>query len=106
MLTCLKMYLVNGLVQCDYTNLEVRKYIKETSHEFYEWANNDTIKQNERLNKLTLFTVFLEEYPDWKTYKLTNKRFWQWMDKYCEFNNLNIEKGQDSMGARFVEISK
>jgi hypothetical protein len=108
MLTCLRMYLVNGLVQYDYKNLEARKYIKETSFEFYEWANIESIKLDERINKSGLFEQFINDYPDFKNgqFKLTHKRFFMWVDKYCEYNNLNIEKGKDSMGMRYIEISK
>lgn len=105
MLTCLRMYLINGLVSYDYTNLEVRKFIKETSYEFYEWVNDDNIKKNIKIVKNELFSQFLEEYPDFKTYKLSQKRFWSWVEKYANFNNLKYDKGYNSMGQRIIEIS-
>lgn len=104
MLMCIRMYLTNGLISFDYKNLEIRKFIKETSFEFYEWANTETIKEGERLNKNMLFNVFLEEYPDFKKYNLSQKRFWNWVDKYATFYKLEINKGQDSMGQRFIQI--
>ena len=104
MLKCLQMYLVNGLISFDYKNLEIRKYIKETSFEFYEWANKETIKENERLTKNIVFNQFLDEYPDFKKYNLSQKRFWQWVDKYADFNKIEVKKGQDSMGQRYVEL--
>lgn len=104
MLMCIRMYLTNGLISFDYKNLEIRKFIKETSFEFYEWANTETIKEGERLNKNMLFNVFLEEYPDFKKYNLSQKRFWSWVDKYATFYKLEINKGQDSIGQRFIQI--
>lgn len=104
MLTCIQMYLTNGLINFDYKNLEIRKFIKETSFEFYEWANAETIKEDERLNKNMLFNVFLEEYPDFKKYNLSQKRFWSWVDKYATFYKLEVNRGQDSMGQRFIQI--
>lgn len=104
MVKCMQMYLINGLVSYDYKNLEIRKYIKETSFEFYEWANKETLKENERLNKNMVFNIFLEEYPDFKKYNLTSKRFWSWVDKYCQFNNIELIRGQDAMGQRYVEL--
>lgn len=106
MLKCIQMYLTNGLIQYDYKNLETRKFIKETSFEFHEWASDETLKKNERINKSMLFSQFVEEYPDFKTghFKLTQKRFWSWVDKYCQVNKLDIEKGFDSMGQRYIEI--
>jgi hypothetical protein len=106
MLQCIRMYLINGLIDFDYKNLEIRKFIKETSYEFYEWATNETLKEDERLNKAELFNLFLNDYPDWKNYKLSQKRFWQWVDKYAELHKLVINKGQDSMGQRYIEIIK
>jgi hypothetical protein len=106
MLQCIRMYLINGLIDFDYKNLEIRKFIKETSYEFYEWATNETLKEYERLNKAELFNLFLNDYPDWKNYKLSQKRFWQWVDKYAELHKLVINKGQDSMGQRYIEIIK
>ncbi len=104
MVKCIQMYLTNGLVNFEYVNLEIRKYIKETSFEFYEWANNETLKENERLNKTMVFNLFLEEYPDFKRFNLSQKRFWMWVEKYCTFNNITLIKGQDSMGQRYVEL--
>ena len=104
MITCIQMYLVNGLITYEYVNLEIRKYIKETSFEFYEWANKETLKENERLNKNMVFNLFIEEYPDFKKYNLSTKRFWSWVEKYAEFNNIDINKGQDSMGQRYIEL--
>lgn len=106
MILCLQMYLLNGLVSYEFKNLHTRKYIKETSFEFYEWACNETIKENERLNKSFVYNLFLEEYPDWKKFNLSQKKFWQWVDKYAEVNKLDIKKGQDSMGQRYVELVK
>lgn len=107
MLTCLQMYLVNGLVQHDFKNLEIRKLIKETSFEFYEWANDENIKLNERHNKNFIFNNFVEEYPDYKTsvFKLTQKRFWGWVSKYCDYKNYTYQNGVDSMGQRYIEIT-
>lgn len=104
MVKCMQMYLVNGLVGYEYVNLEIRKYIKETSFEFYEWANKDTLKENERLNKNMVYNIFVEEYPDFKKYNLSTKRFWGWVEKYCNFNNIQLTKGQDSMGQRYIEL--
>lgn len=105
MLTCIRMYLVNGLVEFDYKNLNVRKFITETTFEFYEWCNSDVIKLNERLIKSELYNLFIADYPDWKSYKLSQKRFSIWIEKYCELHNYSLKKGQDSMGQRYIEIS-
>lgn len=106
MLTCLRMYLVNGLVEHDFKNLEIKKFIRETSFEFYEWASPETIKMNERLTKGFVYNSFLDDYPDFKKFNLSQKRFWQWVDKYADFKGYQLNKGQDSMGQRYVEITE
>lgn len=106
MIRCIQLYLTNGLVAYDFQNLEIRKFIKETSFEFYEWSNEDVIKIGERMEKNYLYNTFVEDYPDWRKFNLSQKRFWQWIDKYCDFNNIKVEKGQDSMGSRYVIFNK
>jgi hypothetical protein len=104
MLHCLQLYLKKGLVKHDFQNLETRKFIKETSFEFYEWVNeDDNIQHNVRIYKTTLFDRFLEEYPDYKKW-LSQKKFWQWVDVYCQHNKFDIEKGRD-MSGRFIQIN-
>jgi hypothetical protein len=105
MISCLQFYLKNGLVNFEFHNLETRKFIKETSFEFYEWVNeDDNIKLDERIYKGVLFNAFIEEYPDFKKW-LSNKKFWQWVNIYIKSNNFNVNDGRDLVG-RYVIISK
>jgi len=104
MIRCVQLYLINGLTEYDFKNLEVRKFIKETSYEFYEWTNETPLAKNERIDKTTLYSQFLEEYPDWAKYKLSQKRFWMWVEKYADFNGLKVIRGQHSMGSRYIEL--
>lgn len=103
MINCLQLYLKKGLVKHDFQNLEVRKFIKETSFEFYEWVNEeDNIQFNSRIYKSALFETFLQEYPDYKKW-LSQKKFWQWMDVFAEYNKYAIDKGRD-VGGRYIQI--
>ena len=104
MIRCIQLYLINGLTEYDFKNLEVRKFIKETSFEFHEWVNDNPVKVGERIDKTTFYSQFLEEYPDWAKYKLSQKRFWIWVEKYADFKQLKLVRGQDSMGSRYVEL--
>jgi hypothetical protein len=106
MLICLQMYLINGLVEHDYKNLEVRKFIKETSYEFYEWINEEeNITFNERMPKVGLYNSFIEEFPDLKKW-LSNKKFAQWIESYAKFNKFEIEKGRSQLEGRWIIINK
>lgn len=109
MIQCVQFYLLNGLTKHDFKNLEVRKFIKNTSFEFYEWTKpdelgkNDNIEFNTRCQKQTYFDAFIRDYPDFKTYKLSQKRFTQWIEQYAKFYNYTYLVG-NSNGQRWFEI--
>jgi len=109
MINCVQFYLQNGLTKHDFKNLEVRKFIKNTSFEFYEWSKpnnegkNENIEFNTRCIKQTYYDSFINEYPDFKTYKLSQKRFTQWLDHYCKFYGHTYLTG-NSNGQRWFEI--
>jgi hypothetical protein len=109
MINCVQYYLENGLTKHDFKNLEVRKFIKNTSFEFYEWSKpnnegkNENIEFNTRCIKQTYYDSFINEYPDFKTYKLSQKRFTQWLDHYCKFYGYTYLTG-NSNGQRWFEI--
>ncbi len=102
MIHCLAIYLEQGLVKQDFTNLAERKFIKETSFDFHEWVNEEPLKMHDRLYKKDLFTHFVEEYPDYKLNKwFTQKRFAQWLDTYGKYKGYKILQGKDIAG-RFI----
>lgn len=59
MVNCEQYYLQNGLVSHEFHNLDARKFIKETSFEFYEWANDGNLRLNERLEKVFTLKLLL-----------------------------------------------
>lgn len=109
MIQCVQFYLQKGLTKHDFKNLEVRKFIKNTSHEFFEWTKpdinggNENIEFNNRNIKQAYFDSFINEYPDFKTYKLSQKKFTQWIEQYCKFYNYEYISG-NSNGQRWFEI--
>lgn len=109
MIQCVQYYLKNGLTKHDFKNLEVRKFIKNTSFEFYEWTKpnfegkNENVELNIRCNKQTYFNSFVNEYPDFKTYKLSQNRFTRWIEQYAKFYNYEYLVG-NSNGERWFEI--
>lgn len=109
MIQCVQYYLKNGLTKHDFKNLEVRKFIKNTSHEFYEWSKPDNLGKNENIEfntrciKQTYYDSFVNEYPDYRTYKLSQKRFTQWIEQYCKFYKHEYLSG-NSNGQRWFEI--
>lgn len=105
MINCLQYYLLNGLVKSKTNNLELRKFINETSQEFYEFAITDNcIKLEIRIGKNELLNEFYSEYPDAKKF-VTNRTFIKWIKKYSDYNKFNYSEGNTN-GKRWFTISK
>ena len=105
MINCLQFYLKSGLVKNEFQNLETRKFIKETSFEFYEWVSDaKNIQFGIKLYKSTIFQEFIDEYPDFKKW-LSNKKFWQWMSVFIKSTKYELTEGKD-MSGRYVVIEK
>lgn len=102
MIECLQYYLNNGLVKHEFQNLEIRKFIKETSFEFYEFTNDGEVHIDTRIIKPVLYEEFIKEYPDTKKW-LSQKKFSQWLDSYARFMGLKINSGK-SVEGRWVEL--
>ena len=91
MMNCLKNYLRTGLVECSFKNLEVRKFIAKTNHDFYDWAND---KDNTPMKAFgssicqDLYNKFTTDNPDYGPrgkYHLTLIRFYKWLDFWGDF---------------------
>lgn len=93
MIGCVQYYLNNGLVAHESVNLELRKFIKETSSEFVEWATLENLPLRQRLDKTAMFTAFISEYKDYER-TLSQKRFTQWMDIYGKKNGYKVTQGK------------
>ena len=118
MVECLQKYLKDGLVKQNAKNIKLRKFIAETSMEFFEWIqDHDNFPINKLNDKKTYFENFIQEYQDYKLW-LKRKRFDIWVQKYATFigseyqtdvsnglrwfmisneNNLNEEEDEDIM---------
>jgi hypothetical protein len=105
MINCLQFYLENGLVKSKTNNLELRKYINETSQEFYEFSITDnSIKNNIRIVKNDALNEYSTEYPDSKKF-VTNRTFMKWIKKYAEYKKLNYSEGNTN-GQRWFTLSE
>jgi hypothetical protein len=91
MISNLQSYLNKGLVRSEFKNLKTRKFIAETSSDFWEWAvSNDNVHTKAKIKSLgqDLFNSFTQEYPDYATYgrfKISQNKFYRWIDSYGEF---------------------
>ena len=85
MITCLQFFLKNGLIESEFKNLETRKFINETRHEFYEWANeSDRFDLNVRYSKSDEFDKFVRENIDVQKW-LTHAKFSKWLESFATF---------------------
>jgi len=104
MVRCLQLFLNMGLVHQNAKNIKLRRFIAETSMDFYEWANDfDNLPLNIRCDKKQYFTNFTEEYKDYsKIFK--NKTFNLWIKKYAKFKGFEYSDGH-SNAMRWFEVS-
>ncbi len=101
MINCIQYYLANGLVKSGTNNLELRKFINETSQEFYEWTNDGSIDINCRIGKNEVLNKYCEEYPDARKF-VTNRTIMKWIKKYAEFKKLTYSEGNTNGQRWFV----
>lgn len=105
MINCSQFYLQNGLIKHEFHNLDVRKFIKETSYEFYEWSKEeDNLPINGRLDKKQWFEAFVNDYQDYKKW-LTQRKFSKWLEVYGEFYKYNITQGRTN-ALRWIEFEE
>jgi hypothetical protein len=104
MIYCLQSFLNMGLIKQKAKNIKMRKFIAESSMEFYEWiSDEDNFSLNIRYNKIEKFTAFTNDYQDYKKY-LSQKKFSIWVKKYANFLKLEYNQGT-SNGSRWFEVN-
>lgn len=102
MINCLKYYLKHGLVQSSPKNLELRKFINETSNDFIEWTNGNNLAFNQRLNKKAMYENFIGEFTDQRNI-LSNRVFNKWCKKYSDYHKKIYSDGA-SNGERWFQM--
>jgi hypothetical protein len=96
MIGCVQFYLSHGLVAHESVNLEQRKFIKETCSEFVEWAIDENLPKNQRLDKAARFTAFVGEYKDFER-TLSQRKFTSWMEAFGNFYGHKVTQGKSDM---------
>lgn len=103
MIGCLKKYLNKGLTKQNAKNIKLRKFIAETSMEFYEWVQDtQNVPVNVRGNKVESFESFVGEYKDFNKW-LSRKKFNIWLQKWAKYNDWEYRDG-NSNGNRWFEL--
>lgn len=98
MIECVQYFLKYGLVQSGFKNLATRKFIQNTCHEFYEWADGEdsSLPINTKIYRNAIFEEFIGDHSDKKN--LSKKRFSGWIKKYTEFKGYQLKEGRDHVG--------
>lgn len=95
MIRCEQFYLKNGLVAHEFNNLELRKFIKETSFEFSEWVKDEgNMEVNIRMDKAKKYADFQQEFKDF--HWLSQRKFTSWIASYAKREGLKVEQGKSN----------
>ena len=109
MVSCLMLYLENGLIKSRFVNLKIRQLSAETSHDFIEWCglvdgnpSNQLLTIGEKLMKQDLYHEFISEYPDYgpkAKMTISRTRFYKWLSAYGLHTTGQVpEEGRDPNG--------
>lgn len=102
MINCIQYYLENGLVASSAKNLATRKFINETSQEFYEYTITEKqLESGIRINKIDFLNKYYEEYPDSKKW-VTNRIIVKWVKKYCDYIKTDYAEGNSNSKRWFI----
>lgn len=91
MISNLQFYLNKGLVRSEFKNLKTRKFIAETSADFWEWStsqDNIFVRVGHLHTGLEMYKSFTDDYPDYGNYgryKISHIKFYRWLDALGEF---------------------
>ena len=106
MIQCAQIYLRYGLLNAEFKNIDTRKFIKETSHDFWEWtANHDVFQFGMRISKTEAYELFCNEYPDYKKW-LRNATFIKWVRTYADFYGYSFKDGKHGVIGRWFILLK
>jgi hypothetical protein len=114
MISCLQVYLNEGLVESEFVNLKIRQLSAATSHDFIEWCglvkdsvSNDKLMEGVRIYKNELYFDFINEYPDYgpkSRMTISRQVFYKWLHAYAEYKTGNPPiDGKDNTG-RWIEL--
>ncbi len=109
MVSCLMLYLENGLIKSRFVNLKIRQLSAETSHDFIEWCGlvdgnptNQLLTIGDKLMKKDLYHEFISEYPDYgpkAKMTISRTRFYKWLAAYGLHTTGQVpEEGRDPNG--------
>jgi hypothetical protein len=115
MLSNLSKYLLDGLIESAFKNLELRKLEASTSFEFREWVTSTSdlrkysLKADHDYLGQDLLNDFTHEYPDYGMsgkIKLSHKTFYKWINLYANYQfgmPAKMFRGANGTMVRFIK---
>jgi hypothetical protein len=115
MLSNLSKYLLDGLIESAFKNLELRKLEASTSFEFREWVTSTSdlrryvLRADHEYLGQELLNDFAHEYPDYGMsgkIKLSHKTFYKWINLYANYQfgmPAKMFRGANGTMVRFVK---
>jgi hypothetical protein len=89
---CVQLYLQKGLIQQEAKNIRLRKFIMETSQDFYYWISDQSnFSLNQYLDKSAIFEAFVNDYVDYKKW-LSRNKFSIWVSKYASYMGMKFHE--------------
>ena len=101
MISITQNFLNEGLTKTVSINAEVKRFIQQTSKDFYDWIEEGNIQPNKRMYTTETVRLFLHDSKS-KDF-LNNRLFLNWVNKYCELKKYDWIKSRDNIG-RYFEI--
>lgn len=102
----IQVFLQNGLIKCDFDNIDIKKYIKEVGSEFHEFSkDHDFIEYGVRTKKSDLWNKFSEDFPGAIKF-YSDKRKKNCIKQYCEFYGYEMEDGNNHDIGRWIKLTK
>jgi len=116
MISCLQMYLENGLLKSELVNQALKSFMNTTSNDFAEWCGvfgnpNELLRMGEVIHVNKLYFDFTEEYPDYaprSKFTWSRQYFFKCLVEYSKYKyNCKPVSGRDSIGKwiKFVQKS-
>jgi hypothetical protein len=109
MAECLLLFLKHGLFECSWETQHIRKFINETSAEFWEWLEDESsepkLKIDQIIYRSALMDEFIKEYPDWDRHKynLSGRKWAIWLQAYGEFKGWEVISSKNSTGGHYTK---
>jgi len=102
MISITQKFLNQGLTDPVSINADLKRFIQQTSKDFYDWIEDGNLQKDSRLYNTETNGAFKEEHKEHTN--MNNRTFLNWIGKYCELNDYKLNKGRDHRG-RFFEIA-